>query len=104
MKSLRNDPSLARISLERQTGTPPRVENSASFDLRPLTARHRYLPTHAPAETLRRHDGVRRTGTIERYCRRRSKLARRLTVAQRRRLTAMNQRETLRELRQVWDT
>lgn len=41
--------------------------------------------------------------TIEHYRRRRSKLATRLTVAQRRLLTALNQRETLGELRQVWE-
>lgn len=40
--------------------------------------------------------------TIEHYCRRRSKLATRLTVTQRRLLAAAKQRETLNELRQVW--
>ena len=41
--------------------------------------------------------------TVSKYCRRRSKLAKRLTVAQRHVLKTLNERETLKELFQAWE-
>lgn len=40
--------------------------------------------------------------TIERYCRRRSKLAKRLSPVQRRQVQALTERETLKALSRVW--